>query len=56
MKNIGSHFFDIGLSGMWYIVFKNSDSAWDYAETYGGDIACFNGYENAVTLFETIGL
>jgi len=56
MTKLPSHFYDAGLDGMWYIVFKNSDHAWDYAETYGGEIACLNGYENAVSLFETIGM
>ena len=48
--------FAFGLDGFVYAVFKNTDDAWNYAESHGGYIACFNGYENAVSCFETLGM
>lgn len=41
-----------GLDGNWYAIFGDTDEAWAFFETYGGRIACFNGYENAVQLTE----
>lgn len=44
------------LDGFFYAVFDDTDDAWNYFETNGGMIACFNGYENAVRLTETLGM
>lgn len=49
-------FFAFGYSGMLFAVFSSTDAAWAYAEETGGDIACFDGFENAVCCFETLGM
>jgi len=45
----------IGLNGLIYGIFENTSDAWDYAEKYDLQIACFSGYENAVLLQRSIG-
>lgn len=44
-----------GLDGFFYMIFSWTDDAWEYAERYNLQIACFDGYENAVRLHDTIG-
>lgn len=48
--------FAFGYRGMLFAVFGDTDSAWSYCEENGGYIACFDGFENAVSCFETLGL
>lgn len=48
--------FKFGVSGMLFAVFRDTDDAYAYQEYNGGYIACFDGYENSVSCFETIGL
>lgn len=45
-----------GLDGCFYAVFRNTDFAWRYHEQFGGGIACFGDFENAVCINETIGI
>lgn len=57
------HWLVVGLDGNVYMVFRESDDAWNYAlenfhNEYGplGCIANFNGYENAVCIQVGIGM
>ena len=48
--------FCLGCNGLPYLVFKDTDEAWDYAADNDLWIASFDGYENAVLLQMTIGM
>lgn len=45
----------IGMDGI-YMVFENTDDAWEYHNLYGGCVGCFGGYENSVLLQDGIGM
>lgn len=46
-----------GFNGLFYAVFNDSDSAYDFFDAgHGVRIAHFDGYENAVLLSHTLGL